>query len=115
MEMNLHYLELTTFLTDANIQKLMDGSLENFSDANVVNKDPIFESLIQPWEHDYLVEVLLGVILPALGELCKRLFSDHLPGGKWANVTEELRRKSASTQKHNKFAEIWICGQPSET
>ena len=105
MEMNLHYLELTTFLTDANIQKVMDGSLEIFSDATVVNKDPIFESLIQPWEHDYLVEVLLGVILPALGELCKRLFSDHLPGGKWANVTEELRRKSASTQKHNKFAE----------
>ena len=59
----------------------MNDTLEVFGDVTVINRDRIFESLIEPWEHDHLVEVCLGVILPALGELCKRLV--FRPSPRW--------------------------------
>ncbi|XP_053405011.1 uncharacterized protein LOC128558821 [Mercenaria mercenaria] len=104
LDMNKHYLELCTCLSDANIEHFMNGSLNIFGDVTMVKRDSILVSLIEPWEHDPLVEVHLQIILPALADLCKKLFSDHLPGGKWQNVTEQTRVKSTSTQKHNKFS-----------
>ncbi|WAR22590.1 hypothetical protein MAR_016564 [Mya arenaria] len=44
-------------------------------------------------------------MLPALSELSVKIFVDHLTDGKWDNVTDQLKLKTASVQKHNKFAE----------
>lgn len=83
----------------------MTGNNLVFGASTVVKKDAVYEYLLQPWEHDDKVLVYLEVILPAIGELARKIFRDHLPGGKWENVTEEMRRKSQGTSKHNKFAE----------
>ena len=73
LDMNQHYLDLTTPLNDLDIEQvIMNGNLEIFGRFTVINKDPVSRSLIQPWEHDHLVKVLLSVILPALGDLCKK-------------------------------------------
>ena len=76
-----------------------------FGDKTVINRDSIYEALISDWEHDDKVAVYLAIILPAIGEVSRKLFKDHLPGGRWENSTEEMRRRSTGTPKHNKFSE----------
>ncbi|WAQ97078.1 hypothetical protein MAR_029768 [Mya arenaria] len=107
LDMNTHYLALVNFFKDAsqNINLFMTGNLLLFGEETELNKDAMFDSLTLEWEHDDKVEVFLQVIFPALRELSNRIFVDHLPGGKWENVTDDVRAKSISCQKHNKFAE----------
>lgn len=64
----------------------------------------ISECLLQPWEHDDKVVVYLNVLLPALAQLAKNIFKDHLPSGCLENPTREVREK-CSTMKHNQFSE----------
>jgi hypothetical protein len=40
-----------------------------------------------------------------LVECAKKMYANHLPGGKWDDVTPDMRRKASSVQKHNKFSE----------
>ncbi|XP_060592795.1 uncharacterized protein LOC132747429 [Ruditapes philippinarum] len=103
-DMNEHYVEFVIFLYEAvdNVDAFMKGETELF---NAVHKDAIYESLIQEWEHDDHVAVYLNIMLPAMAECAKKMYADHLPGGKWDEVTPDMRLKAASTQKHNKFAE----------
>jgi len=92
------------FLYEAvnDIDAFMKGQNELF---NAVHKDAIYHSLIQEWEHDAIVAVYLNVILPALAECAKKMYADHLPGGKWYADTTYMRMKAMSVQKHNKFSE----------
>lgn len=76
-----------------------------FGNVSVVKRDAIYHSLIQLWEHDDQVVMYLSVLLPVIGEVAKKLFKDHLPGGYWENVTEDMKDKSRGTSKHNKFVE----------
>lgn len=45
------------------------------------------------------------MLLPALFKLSQSIFKDQLPGGRWETVTDEMRRRSSGTSKHNKFLE----------
>lgn len=85
----------------------MKGEMKVFGDVTVITNDAVLNSLTREWEHDGKVQVYLSVLFPALSELSKKIFVDHLPGGKWDNVTTdpEIRQKSSSTAKHNKFSE----------
>ena len=107
LEMNQFYLKLVNFVSDSssNIESFMTGNTMVFGAATEIKKDRVYEYLLEPWEHDDKVVVFLEVILPAIGEVAKKLFKDHLPGGKWETATDEMRRKSCGTMKHNKFAE----------
>ena len=49
--------------------------------------------------------VCLNIILPALCQLAKKRFADHLPSGVMETDTGEMRRRSRGTEKHNKFSE----------
>ncbi|KAL4239504.1 hypothetical protein ACF0H5_000318 [Mactra antiquata] len=60
------------------------------------------EKLVEPSAVDCHVTVILAVMLPALAALIKRQYSDHLPGGKHSNVSEQDTR---SVDKHNKYPE----------
>ena len=69
-----------------------------FGEKTVVYRDAIYEALITDWEHDGKIAVYLSIILPAQGEVARKVFKDHLPGGQWENSSEEIRRKSTGTQ-----------------
>jgi hypothetical protein len=98
-DMNEHYVEFIIFLYEAvdNDDAFMKGETELF---NAVHN----ESLIQEWEHDDHEAVYLNIMLPAMAECAKKMYADHLPGGKWDEVTPDTILKEASTQKHNTFA-----------
>ena len=70
-----------------------------------MKEDALLGALFEDWEHDEKAVVCLNIILPALSKMAKIFFSDHLPGGLWENVTDEMRRRSMGTMKHNKFSE----------
>lgn len=108
LEMNKKItLQLVNFVLDPSqsIEAVMTGDPLVFGNRTIVKRDAIYDSLIQPWDHDDKVVVYLSILLPVLGEAAKRLFKDHLPGGCWENVTEDMKEKSRGTSKHNKFAE----------
>uniref|UniRef100_A0A8W8L2R4 Uncharacterized protein n=1 Tax=Magallana gigas TaxID=29159 RepID=A0A8W8L2R4_MAGGI len=107
LEMNENYLQSVNFVLDPSqsIEAVMTGDPLVFGNRTIVKRDAIYDSLIQPWDHDDKVVVYLSILLPVIGEVAKRLFKDHLPGGCWENVTEDMKEKSRGTSKHNKFAE----------
>ncbi|WAR12743.1 SPIN3-like protein [Mya arenaria] len=107
LDMNKHYLELVNFFDEAlnDIPSFMKGTILPFGEKTVVKQDPLMESLLADWEYDDKVAVCLNVMLSALSQLSKRIFADHLPGGCWENVTDEMRQRTSGAAKHNKFAE----------
>lgn len=107
LEMNENYFQLVNFVLDPfqSIDAVMTGDPLVFGNRTIVKRDAIYDSLIQPWDHVDKVVVYLSILLYVIGEVSKRLFKDHLPGGCWENVTEDMKEKSRGTSKHNKFAE----------
>ena len=107
--MNKHYKDLVDNLEVAanNVQDFMQGRILIFEEENkvLVKNDVMHQKLLEPWEHDDKVKTALNVLLPAVSVVAKHLFEDHLPKGKWSKVTDEMRRKSRGTHKHNKFSE----------
>ena len=105
-DMNLKYLELTTFLKDAcvNIEEFMCGKMKPFRDIPVKD-DYWFHKLIKPSVYDDDCTALLSVMLPALAKLAQERFRDQLPGGTYANPSEELREETESVPVHNKMCE----------
>ncbi|XP_033731138.1 uncharacterized protein LOC117320739 [Pecten maximus] len=107
MDMNRHYLQLTTFLSDAsnNLDDFMCGQILPFGEDTYVKRDKLYEKLITPSQYDGETCTILGIILPAIAKLAKNHFRDHLPCGKFANPSEELKETTKSVAKHNKFSE----------
>jgi len=97
--MNNHYLSLVNFLKDAslNINDFMHGNLLPFGDDTKIHRDAIYTRLIAPDETlDSDVETILTLLMPALCKLCSRIYKDHLPGGKYDNITQEMRLETNS-------------------
>ena len=44
-------------------------------------------------------------MLPAMARLLQRIFSDHLEGGEWSDVSAEERTRLIGVPKHNKYSE----------
>lgn len=83
----------------------MKGNILPFGDKTALTQDEILNFLLADWQHEDKVAVCLNILLPALSKLCKRIFAEHLPGGRWESVTEEMGGRTSGTMKHNKFAE----------
>jgi len=109
MEMSQHYTSLVESLEYAasHMDEFLEGRILVFGEGTPVNRDSCLDELLKPFEHDDIVQSLLLVIIPAVVKLCKKLFSDHLQDGKFANVEigSDLYNKTKSVPKHNKFAE----------
>lgn len=45
--------------------------------------DKIYKKLLQSWEHDNNVEMILKIMLPAIGRLLERVFAENLHEGRW--------------------------------
>ena len=108
MDMDNIYHQVVEYISSSEdkLDEFMNGKLIlPFADEEKTRKNEIFQCLILDWEHDHLVKVHLKVILPALLAVAKKLFSDHLEGGKWKDVNHDLREKTAGVPKHNEFSE----------
>ena len=111
--MNVYYADLTNFFADVtqNLGDFMCGTLLPFGAKTKVQSDVITESLLQPSEFDAIVEIVLGVIFPALAVLSQRLFRDHLPGGKYDGAEPAIWQRTKSSPKTSKFDEcVWELG-----
>ena len=104
LDMNERYLQLVTFLSDADTQLFMDGQARPFPDV-LVKEDAMYLALIEPSEFDADCDIFLKSLLPAMAKLSKKLYHDHLPGGRYEGAPEEIRRMSQGTAKHNKYCE----------
>ena len=106
INMNAKYLELVLFLDDSskNIQSFMRGELLPFGQDTYVDKGSIFDALRQSDRYD-TVDMMLQVLLPALCKLSRRLFQDHLPGGKLHHLSEEIKQKVRAAPKTSCYAE----------
>ena len=105
-DMNKKYLEMTTFLKDAstNAEDFMCGQMKPFDDIPV-KEDYWFHELIKPSVYDVDCITLLSIMLPALAKLAQERFKDQLPGGTYADPTEELTKETESVPLHNKMCE----------
>jgi hypothetical protein len=107
INMNSKYLELVLFLDDSskNIQSFMHGELLPFGQDTYIDKGPIFDALLQSDRYDDTVDTMLQVLLPAPCKLSRRLFQDHLPGGKLHDLSEEIKQKVRAAPKTSCYAE----------
>lgn len=105
--MNEKYLELILFLDDSskNIQSCMRGELLPFGLDTYIERDSIFDALLQSDIYDDTVYMMLQVLLPAICKISKRLFQDHLPGGKPHNLNDEIKQKVKAAPKTSCYAE----------
>ena len=106
--MNVHYLELVTFLKDItdNLNSFITGESRPFPSVLIKN-DVLYRALIKDSDVDADCMLILGKILPAMAKITQNLFVDHLPGGRYdaANVTAEMCKETQGSAKHNKFCE----------
>ncbi len=56
-------------------------------------------------QYDEHCEVILSVMLPLICKVFKKLFTDHLPGGKYCNPSEALLAQTKRVPYTNKVAE----------
>lgn len=77
----------------------------SFTNQRKLQNDVIFQTLKKEWQHDALVQSILENMLPAMAKLLQRIFTDHLEGGKWIEVSPEIRERCKGLPKHNKFSE----------
>ena len=80
MDMNLHYLQLVTFLKDANnnLHAIMPGEIQPFPNVPLM-KDILYKTLIEESEVDEDCMVILSATLTGLAKLAQKLYADHLP------------------------------------
>ena len=76
-----------------------------FGESTVLKNDCFLQELLRPYEHDSLVDTIFSVVLSAFAKTCKRVFVDHLPGGKHFERDSAKYDETISTPKHNKFPE----------
>ena len=104
--MNQRYQQLVTFLKDVNndLDGFLKGELVPFPDVKIKN-DVLFQALTKESKEDADCIVILGGMLPALAMLTQKLYADQLPGGRYqaAKVTEDMRKETQGTAKHNKY------------
>jgi len=106
-DMNVKYLQLVTFLDDSskNTQSFMNGELLVFGENTYVEKDEIYNSLVTSDQYDNIVEVFLQVLLPTLCTVSRNLFVDHLPGGKFHEISPDMKEKVKHAPKTSCYAE----------
>ena len=106
IDIGVIYREVVSYLADLDIEKFVKGEvLMSFVDKDKVNVSIFMKSLLKESTYDDKVIVILGIMIPALYNVTKRLFKDHLEGEMWDNPNASIREKTLATPNHNKFSE----------
>ncbi|XP_033730479.1 uncharacterized protein LOC117319875 [Pecten maximus] len=114
LDMNMHFETLVDFLektsTDTVLaQEFLKGQSTPFN-SEVDSSDAVLAKLLAPDELETIALPLVQSMCVAMKELLKRMVSEHLPGGKFWNVSSATRSAAESALKHNKSPEF-IFGQ----
>ncbi|XP_060582463.1 uncharacterized protein LOC132738872 [Ruditapes philippinarum] len=108
LQMNDHYHVLLQYLDriSKDPAEFLLGDCCAFNEQ-YIHRDEVFECLVQPNDDiDHYAEQIVKTLATALHSLLERMVGDHLPGGKFSNITEELKIKTASVIPHNKLPEF---------
>ena len=99
------YQKLYLFLEKAKDDntEVICGTLVPFEEY--IKKDAVYERLITKDSFDEMTYCTSANICSLVLSLLIKSASDHLPGGKYATVNEELARTTQSVPRHNKFPE----------
>ena len=109
-DMNRKYQQLLQFFTTASdhMTEFMEGRYLPFGEDTYVNRDSVYQVLMDDTEYDPTTEVYLRVMFPAMAVLCRRMFADHLSGGTHTLTDSSVpaaRKKYESVPKTSKYAE----------
>lgn len=108
LDMNTNYVVLLQFFD--RVAKDSSGFLtgEDYPfDTEYIHKDEIFTSLIVEIEAvDEYTAQIAQTLATALHALVKRMLCDQLSGGKYFEVSEEIRKRPVSVVPHNKLPEF---------
>ncbi|XP_041369492.1 uncharacterized protein LOC121383482 [Gigantopelta aegis] len=104
-DMNGHYLTLLMFLKEASVDssRFLCGMHVPFPEE--IKKDKVLEHLLQESDNDIICQRMLQFLLTAWVAYMEKAVKDHLPGGKYAAVTEEMKEYTKSSLRHNNFPE----------
>lgn len=107
LDMNMHYIELNTFLSEQS-KDASDFMKESSPFQDMVEHDSILHDLIRIKDSEDCVqaESIAQTLFTSLKGLLERQLKDQLPGGKYANASDNVERESLSTLKHNKLPEF---------
>ena len=83
------------WLVDTDSQDLLDGSAKAFTDAEV-SVDEVQNELFTSCENDATTLAVLQLSFTAFAPYFRRLFTDHLPGGKF-HVISAIDTNSVAT------------------
>ncbi|XP_052075817.1 uncharacterized protein LOC127713901 [Mytilus californianus] len=113
LDMNAHYHNLIQFLEDVatNVEsanELLTGERRPFPNIKI-KKDEVWEVLVKQQTNDAETVSLLMQMAAATCKSLKEKVKDHLPGGKFENVTAEEQIQMKSVIPHNKLPE-WVFG-----
>lgn len=72
---------------------------------DLIIKDSIYERLIKSDELDSVTVAVLQQIFSAWQSLIRKAVGEHLKGGSFTKLTEELMEETKSVPRHNKFPE----------
>jgi hypothetical protein len=106
--MNNYYVVLLQYFE--RISKDSSGFLtgEDYPfDSEYIHKDEIFTALVIENENvDEYAAQITQTLATALHALVKRMLCDQLPGGKYFEASEEIRKRTISVVPHNKLPEF---------
>ena len=115
LEMNRHYQTLVEFLENvskdagAMLRFIVGESTPFVTDIDKENK-VVAMLIAEDNETDQILVPLLQSLFQTIATLPRRMVVDHLPGGKFWDPDEELKRQTQSTMTHNKLPEF-VFGQ----
>lgn len=76
-----------------------------FVDDSYIKRAKLYELLILPTQHDNEACTIFNIVLPGIAKLVKKMFHDHLPGGKNEQPSQEQIEVKNRIAKHNKVSE----------
>ncbi|KAJ8304092.1 hypothetical protein KUTeg_017675 [Tegillarca granosa] len=84
------------------------GKLAPFPDVLTDRNDIILKELLPFDVSDSLTIQILQALFSAMLVLLKRQAADHLPGGNFFKMAEDIQEESSTTLKHNKLPEFFF-------
>jgi len=109
-DMNDKLEALSDFLNSAkdDSSEVLQGKFSPFPDVFMNHDDLVMQNLFKPNETDGLTIQILQMLFSSMLTLLKRQAADHLPGGRYSSMSEDIYNESKSAYKHNKLPEFFF-------
>eukprot|EP00117_Sycon_ciliatum_P043028 scpid76657/ scgid31214/ len=105
-DMSIVYQELCTAFSElkSDCSALLDGSARMFSNVHII-VDEVHQELFCSNDTDASTQVILELFVSAFANYSTKLLADHLPGGKFSNMSAQQQSTTASVRTTNVASE----------